>query len=668
MPGSVPPYTATSSSGQVVTINGGQGITDNPTDVVSGRVTKNEVAQWVPTAPDLVDPTYTQGMILNVLQNNNSEAPNPTVKVGVKKDYVRTFEHVEEGKVKCIWRPFKEALEAAQIVPETHGGLGAVQPQTSGGYPEGVYYNVRIFETDGTGSGALGTVTVDANGVVTNIEVTTFGDGFTLNNTVSILTSDIVPDNVDTGILRLLAIEEHGTGYFTQPSIGPVATVSTIDQGDGYAQPTHSAGGQYFYPNVRVVSTTQSMQALANVYISSGGSYVEQVEITFGGQLFEVGQHCYFFNQTADMFPSNPSRQWVGSVESIASVGVTQVYMNVPLEGDDGGTGAEGTLQVGNTGEVQTVTLTAFGDNYTVNEKVRIGDYPEMVNGSGFVCVVNFVMAQEVSVVPVAPFEGIVISIHPKSLTTRALNLFTPSATSQTQTAPSLPAEYPQPVDLNTQEDYNQWIYDVVSQLISSGGGGESSGNMHLVANEIDVIHTEDNDSTGPGGGSIQIGENIPGGYAPIEMFVTANDVGNPLNPTLTMRQWNTGGSGTHLRNTTITPTYLQMQSADKEVNMNNQQLIIRNQHYNVLLNTNGLYCTRTHGAPLHNGKMFYTWSGITVEHPSVNNGNTFSLSNAQLFELRQVVNDGIDSTPLAAVKQRIEDLEAAVASLTGGS
>jgi hypothetical protein len=79
------------------------------------------------------------------------------------------------------------------FIENTGGPIASISISNSGiGYSQGSYTNVPLYSITGSGTGAVGTITINSSGNVSSVSITQFGSGYSNGDVVGITTSNVI--------------------------------------------------------------------------------------------------------------------------------------------------------------------------------------------------------------------------------------------------------------------------------------------------------------------------------------------------------------------------------------------------------------------------------------------------------------------------------------------
>jgi hypothetical protein len=308
------------------------------------------------------------------------------------------------------------------------------------GYTNGIYANVNLITSSGTGLDASALVTV-SNGSVTSVSINEGGSEYTLTDTLTINGNDITTAQLDQ-----LLITNAGTGYangtyndipLVYNSVetagdGISATVditvtnnvivgATVNQsGQDYlvgeeltvdfndiggngagiiSSVTISNPGSGFSDGIfNGVSLTSGSGSNATATIGVGGGQVTSVEIEQGGLNYILGETLNidgYSGATVDVQSLESPSGLLLTVDSIIVGSGVVLSPNTLITGSGasiqvtsisdgtGGSGATANVEVGILGDVQSVVVTNGGSGYSVGDVLKIASSDMLYDDGG---------------------------------------------------------------------------------------------------------------------------------------------------------------------------------------------------------------------------------------------------------------------------------------------
>lgn len=243
------------------------------------------------------------------------------------------------------------APSALQLQTFTMNNVGS--GYTTGTYSGATYVQIQGF--GGSGSGAVGEMTVNASGQVTQVEITNGGGGYVFPITVDIVGgggtgAEVNISNLLVTATNLTSIDviAGGTGYSSAP---PITFDNTGAGGtDAVATASVSAGGG---------------SVIGLDIVNAGSGYLSAPTLTFTG-----GSPATIATATAST---------LGGRVTAVNITTNDSYINLPTISFTGGGGTGATAEAfGKGGSVSTFTITTPGSGYRTAPVVSV-----IGNGSG---------------------------------------------------------------------------------------------------------------------------------------------------------------------------------------------------------------------------------------------------------------------------------------------
>jgi hypothetical protein len=255
------------------------------------------------------------------------------------------------------------------------GAIAAFGSITGGsGYATGTYTNVPL--TGGSGSGAVGTITI-SGGAVSAVVITVAGINYQINDVLS--ASNTYLGGIGSGFsVPVTGLTSRG-----------IAAFGAFTPGSGYV----SAHGGLLYINVPLVGGSGT-GATANITVAEGViGQVTSVVISIPGQNYVVGDVLTVSNAylggTGSGFSVPVATLTGGGVGTLGSIiggsgyaSTLSTYYNVALTGGSG-TGALATITI-NASAVVGVAIESPGINYVVGDVLSAAASSIGGTGSGF--------------------------------------------------------------------------------------------------------------------------------------------------------------------------------------------------------------------------------------------------------------------------------------------
>jgi len=294
----------------ITILNGGSGYTGNPTIKIDGKASTG------------IDFKKSQNVITGINVTNGGEGyTNPVVSFSGTPTAVAITSAVVRNNV----------IDTITVV---NGGSG---------YPPSP--TVTIGKGTGTGSGAKATA-FTANGVITAVEVTAAGTGYTngtpeINLTSGGGTGAKVQLTIAGGIVTSAVVTSGGSGYTSTP------TTLTIPGGTG-------AGATFAF--------TKKNGVLKSVAVTKGGgNYIgSKVRIEEGGGSGAIAKASLVSSPLASITVAESGSNY-DDVPKIEIIG-------------GGGSGATATAVLANDGTISDITLDSAGSGYTEAPNIIIKD------------------------------------------------------------------------------------------------------------------------------------------------------------------------------------------------------------------------------------------------------------------------------------------------------
>ena len=237
----------------------------------------------------------------------------------------------------------------AGYTPSSSGIATVGQIAGGSGYTKGVYAGVPL--TDGSGTGAVATITVNSSSEVSDVAITSGGTDYLVGDVVSAVASSI-------------------------GGVGLITVLGAITGGSSYTTGT--------YVNVPLTGGSGT-GATANITVSGG--VVSAVSLSSPGINYTAGDTLSAASANIGGTGSGFSIL-VSSVETTganfsATVATLNTYNNVPMTGGTG-TGAKANITVNAGGQVSSVILTSGGTDYLVGDVLSAAAANIGGTGSGF--------------------------------------------------------------------------------------------------------------------------------------------------------------------------------------------------------------------------------------------------------------------------------------------